>query len=238
MTKIFTSILVLLATLPVYSQKVTVQVTKSKIASGSEWQILDAEFLPVITGAQFPGADSIAFGLEENKRFYFQVSLPYPYRPDTTLYHLYINEEPVMLIKSDLPPGDQFYSFFTGVRRGQAKITGGANASIADYPWQVFLEAGNYTCGGSIISGDWIITAAHCTEDDFGNLIPASQMDVIVGANDPRSGLEGKKYFVSKVIRHENFNSNSLNNDIALLQLSASIDYPNATPIRLVSKID
>jgi hypothetical protein len=237
MTKVSPIIVVLFFTIPAFSQKVPVQVTKSKIA-GSDWQILDTQFLPVISGSQFPGLDSVSFGLEENKRYYLEVSVLPVNRRDTSLLLLYINSEPVLLIRSDLAPGDHFYTFFTGVRQRQGKVTGGQNTTISDFPWQVFFEAGDYTCGGAIISGKWIITAAHCTEDDFGNLIPASQMDVIVGANNPRSGLEGKKYFVSKVIRHEHFDHNTLNNDIALLQLSDSINYPDATPIRLVSKID
>lgn len=237
MTKIFIPILVLFVSLPLAAQKVPVQVAKTKTASGSEWQILDAESLPVIAGNEFPGEDSVAFALDVNKRYYIEVSIAAAYKPDVILFHLYINSEPVLLI-SDLPPGDHFFTFFTGVRQRQAKITGGTNTSIAEFPWQVFFESGSYTCGGSIISGDWIITAAHCTEDDFGNLIPASQMDIIVGADDPRSGLEGKKYFVSRVIRHEQYDPSTLNNDIALLQLTQAINYPNATPIRLVSKID
>jgi len=238
MNKVFIFLFIYFVTFPAFSQKVPVQVSRSRTASGSEWQILDAESLPVISGNEFPGLDSVSFGLEQNKRYYLEVSVLPLNRRDTSLLILYINSEPILLIKSDLAPGDHFYSFFTGVRQNQAKITGGSSATISDFPWQVFLEAGNYTCGGAIISGDWIITAAHCTEDDFGNLIPANQMDIIVGANNPRSGLEGKKYFVSKVIRNENYNASTLNNDIALLQLSAAINYPNATPIRLVSKID
>jgi hypothetical protein len=238
MTKVLFFIFVLFITLPVFSQKVPVQVTKSSIAAGSDWQILNADFLPVVAGSGFPGLDSVSFGLDVNKRYYLEVSVLPVSRRDTALFLLYINSEPVLLVKSDVSPGDHFYSFFTGVRQVQGKVTGGTNASIADFPWQVFMEAANYTCGGAIISGDWIITAAHCTEDDYGNLIPASQIDIIVGANNPRSGLEGQKYSVSKVIRHENFDPITLNNDIALLQLSASINYPNATPIRLVSGID
>jgi hypothetical protein len=238
MIKIFTSILILIVALPLFSQKVSVQVTKSKIAVASEWQILDGESFPVISGSEFQNQDSASFALEVNKRYYFEVSVSDLYSLDTRLFCLYINGEAVLLLKSDIGPGDHFYSFFTGIRQDQTKITGGTGTTIADYPWQVFLESGNYVCGGSIISGDWIITAAHCTEDDFGNLIPASKMDVIVGASNPRSGLEGQTYYVSKVIRHENYDASSMDNDIALLQLRTTINYPNATPIRLVSSID
>ena len=170
--------------------------------------------------------------LEENKRYFLEVSVSEVNYPDTTIYSLSVSGEPVLIVNSDIGPGDHFFPFFTGVRKEQSKITGGTAASIANYPWQVFLEAGNFTCGGSIISGDWIITAAHCTEDDFGNLIPASQMDVIVGANDPRSGLEGKKYLVSKVIRHENYDPDTFNNDIALLQIQGTINYTKCNPYK------
>lgn len=238
MRKFLTLLIVLLDILPALSQKVPVQVTRSKAATGLEWQILDAELLPVISGNEFQGVDSIAFGLDPNTRYFLDVSLLPLNLSDASLLFLYINSEPVILIKSDLGPGDHLISFFTGVRQPQVKITGGVNASITDYPWQVFLEAGNFTCGGAIIANNWILTAAHCTEDDSGNMIPASQMDIIVGANNPRSGLEGFKYFVSNVIRHEKYDPVSLNNDIALLQLTTPINSPNATPIRLVSKID
>jgi hypothetical protein len=238
MRQTFVIILICFASRNVLSQKVLVQVTKSKNVARSEWQILDGQNLPVFSGNEDFREDSIVIFLEANKRYFIEISVSDIYNSDTSLYSLSINGEPILNIMSDQGPGDHFYAFFTGLRKDQGKITGGTSADIADYPWQVFYEAGNYTCGGSIISGDWIITAAHCTEDNNGNAIPVSQMDVVVGANNPRTGLEGKKYFVSKVLRHENYDRITLNNDIALLQLKATINYENATPIRLVSRID
>jgi secreted trypsin-like serine protease len=231
-------ILVFLITLPALSQKVSVQITKSKDIAASYWQILDEQYIPVFSGSEYFREDSVYFSLDANRRYLFEVSVSEVYDPDTSIYCLFINSELILRITSDIGPGDHFFAFFTGIRQDQTKITGGTGADISEYPWQVFYESGNYTCGGTIIAGDWIITAAHCTEDDYGNIIPASQMDVIVGANNPSSGLEGKKYYVNKVIRHENYNPQTMNNDIALLQLKASINYENATPIRLVSKID
>ena len=232
------TILICLAALDISAQKVQVQVSKTKNIAVSDWQILDEQYMSVYSGSEFFREDSVNFSLEANKRYIMEVSVSDVNDPDTCIYLLYINNEPVLRINSDIGAGDHFFAFITGIKQDQTKITGGTSTPIADYPWQVFYESGNYTCGGSIISGNWIITAAHCTEDDSGNLIPTSQMDVIVGANNPRSGVEGKKYNVIQVIRHEKFDHNTLNNDIALLKLDASISYPNATPIRLVSKID
>ena len=46
-----------------------------------------------------------------------------------------------------------------------SKIVGGEEAVPNSIPWQVALFFdGGWFCGGSIISEDYILTAAHCTE--------------------------------------------------------------------------
>ncbi len=224
--------------LSVLSQKASVQMVKTLNVAESEWQILDEQFLPVFKGCEYFRDDSISFFLGANQRYQLEISVSAVHRSDTSLYRLYINGEPVLLINSDIDPGDHFFYFYTGIRQEESKITGGASADISNFPWQVYLESGNFRCGGTIISGNWVLTAAHCTIDDLGNAIPAASMDVIVGANSPASGLQGKKYFVSQVIANENFNHNTLVNDIALLKISQTINYPNAAPIKLVSALD
>ena len=48
------------------------------------------------------------------------------------------------------------------------KIVGGSNAAVGQYPWQVYIqsEAPNsnkfYACGATLISNQWLVTAAHC----------------------------------------------------------------------------
>ena len=47
----------------------------------------------------------------------------------------------------------------------EARIIGGEDADIKDYPFMVSLYKKNgtyFTCCGSIIRDDWILTAAHC----------------------------------------------------------------------------
>lgn len=45
----------------------------------------------------------------------------------------------------------------------QPRIVGGQNAKNNQFPYQISLRLNNFhTCGGSIISKNYIITAAHC----------------------------------------------------------------------------
>jgi secreted trypsin-like serine protease len=224
-------------TITVTAQKVWVGIIKNGDVAESSWQVLDEQFNPVMSSTEYLKDDSIPFTLEANRRYLLDFSITSINKPDTILSRLYVNGEPVLLIKTDSGPGDHFYYFFTGIRQPVTKITGGSDATISEFPWQVYLESGNFLCGGSIIADNWVITAAHCTEDDSGNLIAASQMFVTVGANNPAAG-EGKRYSVSQVIRHEKYDSNTLENDIALLKISQPISYTNATPIRLISRND
>ncbi len=222
----------------VLSQKVMVQVIKVEKAGQSEWQILDEKYMPVFPGSEYSQNDSVTFSLDANKRYFLEISVSQINNPDTNFYTLILNNEPVLFFKSDIGPGDHLFPFFTGTKKINAKITGGEDAVISDFPWQIFFISGDYQCGGSIISNKWIVTAAHCTQNDSGTPIPADEMFVRVGVNDPYDSLQGKTYAVKKVIVNAGFNNQTLLNDIALLELEDTINCPNASPIRLITAAD
>jgi V8-like Glu-specific endopeptidase len=235
MKKILFIPLLWLVQFSIMAQKVSIELIKTENASASEWQVFDEHYRPVFSSYEYFRDDSVFFTLEANMRFFLQISVYEIYNADASLYSLLLNGEPIMLISSKIEPGDHFYPFFTGIKTPEVKITGGTSADISDFPWQVYFESGIYTCGGSIISESWVVTAAHCTKNSNGSAISASDMAVEVGANNPRNELEGKKYYISEVIVHEGYNNNTLENDLALLKLKEPINIENAKPIKLVS---
>lgn len=238
MKRISFILFIFLVTLQVSAQKADIKVILTKPNGLNGWEIADNQNITVFDGNDNLQSDSVTFSLNANRIYTLKLSVTSVNRPDTTILILYLNGEPLLNIRSDIGSGDHLFPFFTGTKILNAKITGGTDAFISDFPWQVYYISGNFRCGGSIISGRWILTAAHCTKDDLGVAIPVSKMSVRVGLNNPSNLSDGKTYAVSEVIVHSGFDDQTLLNDIALLKLTDSIDYPNARPIKLISSND
>ncbi|XP_063303095.1 transmembrane protease serine 2-like [Pelobates fuscus] len=104
-----------------------------------------------------------------------------------------------------------------------SRIVGGNIASTSKWPWQVGLYSNlRFTCGGSIITPNWIVTAAHCVE---GTNAYASVWQVYYGSLQKGGGFSS---FVEKVIAHQNYDTKTKNNDIALMKLKSTITFSSA----------
>ena len=117
-----------------FSQKVTVQVIKVGNAAKSDWQILDEKYNVVFSGYEYFRNDSVTISLDAQKRYFLKITVSEIYDRNANLYTLILNGEPIILVKSDIDPGDHSFPFFTGIRNGEVKIMGGTNALISDFP--------------------------------------------------------------------------------------------------------
>ncbi|XP_017097733.2 trypsin alpha-like [Drosophila bipectinata] len=97
------------------------------------------------------------------------------------------------------------------------RIVGGNSVAITSVPWQVSLQInGRHFCGGSIYREDIVITAAHC----MASIRPIS-LSVRVGSTDSNSG--GQSVRVSKILVHEDYDENTVANDVAVLRLESRL---------------
>ena len=75
-----------------------------------------------------------------------------------------------------------------------SRIISGRDAKPGQFPWQVAMYVnGHFSCGGSILKPDWLITAAHC----FGGLQPSHNITFVAG-RDLENKYIRKKFDISR----------------------------------------
>ncbi|XP_072949817.1 transmembrane protease serine 9-like [Epargyreus clarus] len=108
-----------------------------------------------------------------------------------------------------------------GERNEEPRVVGGTGSNMNAFPWiarLIYHKA--FGCGASLINDRYVITAAHCTKGFMWFLfrVTFGEHDRCASHNRPVTR------HVVKMIAH-NFTLTELTNDIALLLLSAPLDY-------------
>lgn len=89
------------------------------------------------------------------------------------------------------------------------RIVGGEDADIEDFPHQILLEyLGSHRCGGSIISKNIVLTAAHCID----GLSPSS---ITIRAGSSINGEGGTVITAKQLQVHEQYYN--LDYDVGLI---------------------
>lgn len=102
------------------------------------------------------------------------------------------------------------------------RIINGKNAIANSWPWIVSLRIklddgslGPHFCAGTLIDSLFILTAAHCLKN-----INPSKLVLIIGVSDFNSlNTVLDVFLISAFYSHEEFNSDTFANDIALIKL-------------------
>nr|ABR21070.1 chymotrypsin-like protease-4 [Mesobuthus eupeus] len=116
----------------------------------------------------------------------------------------------------------------------EGRIFGGTFAKNGEYPWMVFIDLGDFSCGGALISKKFVLTSALCVYDDenWFEIISTEKVTVRVG---DVSSSKGKSIPVSEIYTNDDDNEVY---DIAILKLKtdAPIDNKNVDTICLTDE--
>ncbi|NXX72052.1 ACRO protein, partial [Spizella passerina] len=119
---------------------------------------------------------------------------------------------------------------------GMSRVVGGTDALPGAWPWIVSIQdpwrAGTgHICGGSLISSQWVLTAAHC----FNKARNVAMWRVVAGINHlTQPGPETQVRGIRRLLVHREYISGIEWKDIALLELDRPVQCGYAVQLACV----
>ncbi|KAF5299445.1 hypothetical protein FQR65_LT01025 [Abscondita terminalis] len=100
------------------------------------------------------------------------------------------------------------------------KIVGGIKTTVKDYPWMVaLLNQNRFWCGASVISSNYLLTAAHCVHK-----IPTEHFKLLF-LFEKEYGTTKFTAEIADIIMHPDYNHYTKSNDIALLLIPYKLNF-------------
>ncbi|XP_044253500.1 brachyurin-like [Tribolium madens] len=109
--------------------------------------------------------------------------------------------------------------------KNEIEVINGNDAQKGQFPWQVELmlettENDSIFCSGAFISNNWVLTSASCINK-------VKRMTVIYGTND--LGNNANTIKTKSHIVHEDFDNNTQQNDVGLVELESRVIFDETT---------
>ncbi|KAK5641904.1 hypothetical protein RI129_010451 [Pyrocoelia pectoralis] len=108
------------------------------------------------------------------------------------------------------------------------RIIGGSEADIKDYPYQVSLQMlDRHSCGGSILTKNKVLSAAHCNQ--------GTKYNYSIRAGSSVRDAGGVVIKIESLHSHPEYDARHTNNDIAIATLSNALEFGiGIQPIKLI----
>lgn len=117
---------------------------------------------------------------------------------------------------------DEYKDYLIGLLKSKKRIVGGEAALKFEFPhmaaigWTKPDKTVDFKCGGTLISRRYVLTAAHC--------VPAEHPDMVRLREHKFSDIGDKMdYKIARIIKHPEYKTPALYNDIALLELGEAV---------------